>query len=600
LLQSIQEDPVKTRWVALVLALTVGCDDEHATTPEIAASGKADNTTPPSALSDRDLAVAALRELGAPRIQGAADRCNECHAITPSGLRQWNRDTKTSLATCFASNHTARQTVDCLRADPQSPTSPFEAVKLGIQAASAHLPKMQQLFRDAFPVGQDGNTDTTWSDQYAAFQAKAGMPQGTYSKMTQRGYDVVFEWYRRNLPQLDQLLAEPPPPSQCVEDLSGLADHIAAMKLEGWAALDAERRLPMFGCDGAQAALDCLGQLPEAQTRPYGASWIHFGKLRVLDELTFQTYFWTRSSPDGRYVGNGNIDGGAVITDLARKADITAAANSDPGFFPDDSGFLFQTSRGAAVCNLSLLARAPAQITFREPECIVSSAIGLYQHAGAALGGDYFVVNGQFRSDFDLTSDPSTPFGASAAFVVTPLVFDGSTYRVLGATKIESPYEGDTAISPSTKLLVSRMAGPSGKQLGYQFRLMTPTKVPTGYSIRAPRVAMLCAQGGKPNFSFDERGLAMHHYVASSDFADLGFASASDPAFAPYLQKGASNIYLVDLQTGARQRVTSMQPGQFALYPHFRADGWIYFLVRDHNTGHEYLVASEAALRLLQ
>jgi hypothetical protein len=39
-----------------------------------------------------------------------------------------------------------------------------------------------------------------------------------------------------------------------------------------------------------------------------------------------------------------------------------------------------------------------------------------------------------------------------------------------------------------------------------------------------------------------------------------------------------------------------MQPGQYALYPHFRSDGWIYAAVRDGATDHEYMVASDAAL----
>jgi hypothetical protein len=39
-----------------------------------------------------------------------------------------------------------------------------------------------------------------------------------------------------------------------------------------------------------------------------------------------------------------------------------------------------------------------------------------------------------------------------------------------------------------------------------------------------------------------------------------------------------------------------MHAGQYALYPHFRSDGWFYFLVRDKNTNHEYAVASDAAL----
>jgi hypothetical protein len=41
-----------------------------------------------------------------------------------------------------------------------------------------------------------------------------------------------------------------------------------------------------------------------------------------------------------------------------------------------------------------------------------------------------------------------------------------------------------------------------------------------------------------------------------------------------------------------------MKAGQHALYPHWRADGWLYFLVRDRNNNKETLVASDAALHL--
>ena len=41
-----------------------------------------------------------------------------------------------------------------------------------------------------------------------------------------------------------------------------------------------------------------------------------------------------------------------------------------------------------------------------------------------------------------------------------------------------------------------------------------------------------------------------------------------------------------------------MKAGQHALYPHWRADGWLYFLVRDSNNNKETLVASDAALHI--
>jgi hypothetical protein len=56
----------------------------------------------------------------------------------------------------------------------------------------------------------------------------------------------------------------------------------------------------------------------------------------------------------------------------------------------------------------------------------------------------------------------------------------------------------------------------------------------------------------------------------------------------------------MDLATGVPQRITNMQPGQYAVMPHFRSDGWIYANVRDNNAiagvVHEYFISSDAAL----
>jgi hypothetical protein len=41
-----------------------------------------------------------------------------------------------------------------------------------------------------------------------------------------------------------------------------------------------------------------------------------------------------------------------------------------------------------------------------------------------------------------------------------------------------------------------------------------------------------------------------------------------------------------------------MEPGQYALYPHFRADGWMYFVVRTNGMRPEHVVASDALLAL--
>jgi hypothetical protein len=59
-----------------------------------------------------------------------------------------------------------------------------------------------------------------------------------------------------------------------------------------------------------------------------------------------------------------------------------------------------------------------------------------------------------------------------------------------------------------------------------------------------------------------------------------------------------SDIWLGDLYTGKRYRLTGMPPGAFAVYPHFRADNWIYFQVRDHRDGarKDSIWATDAAI----
>ena len=56
-----------------------------------------------------------------------------------------------------------------------------------------------------------------------------------------------------------------------------------------------------------------------------------------------------------------------------------------------------------------------------------------------------------------------------------------------------------------------------------------------------------------------------------------------------------ANLYLVDLSSGSARRITNMAAGQYALYPHFRADNWIYFVVRTTDT-EEYFAATDAAI----
>jgi Tol biopolymer transport system component len=122
--------------------------------------------------------------------------------------------------------------------------------------------------------------------------------------------------------------------------------------------------------------------------------------------------------------------------------------------------------------------------------------------------------------------------------------------------------------------------GQSNGTAGYHLRLLTPTITPAAaaggqptVTVDAKIVGTVCIAGGKPQMSYNERYLAVHQYTTNT-----------------------SDIFVTDLKTGTQIQVTKMAAGQHALYPHFRADGWLYFVVRDSNTGKETFVASDVTL----
>ena len=116
---------------------------------------------------------------------------------------------------------------------------------------------------------------------------------------------------------------------------------------------------------------DCLADQPLASGQPYGAGWdiAGRGRLRVLRDVTYVTSFWTRSSPDGRFVGQGvaNVDGSYVV-DLQRGVEVAIDTQYDPAFFPDNSGFVFQGGP-RNVCAISVLTSNPTSISMTEPAC---------------------------------------------------------------------------------------------------------------------------------------------------------------------------------------------------------------------------------------
>ncbi|MFO0549679.1 MAG: hypothetical protein U0271_14905 [Polyangiaceae bacterium] len=551
--------------------------------------------------ADEDVALSALYIMGYEPFEPPTDTCSHCHSINRGLLTSWLDLTTNATNTCLSdtsllTQDAAKLAIDCMRTNFGDETSPFSTHQVGVYASAAHLDWFAFAFDRAY-----GDAAPAVYDQ---FKSEVGMPKQNITPFTQFDFDVVAEWFARGLPLLADYVPDEPPPDPCVDTIdASLAGYVTPLATTGWRAKNAEDGLLMLGCAGAPTALDCLSSYPLASSTAFGAAWDNLPgtSLRVLRTNNYSSEYWTRSSADGRYVGHGGgSNSSATIVDLLTNTEIKVDALYDPGFFPDNSAFMFQGSNGTNICQQTLLATDPF-ISFSEPQCGSAVQVGLYQAIGTALGGgDYWAIAGTFVSDnggkVPTLDNPSAYFGAETEIGLTPMINNGSAFLPKTTTYVPEPYEGDSILSPSGGLIISRVAGAGFKQNGYTLRRVDATPNGGGYDVQLPEVGRYCFQGGKPGFSFDERWVVLHRYVTDADAVELGFTGPNDPAFDAYQASGASNIYLVDLLTGERRRITNMSAGQYALYPHFRSDGWIYFMVRSTDTTDEHIVASDAML----
>jgi hypothetical protein len=634
------------RWLLVgCAALLYGCgDDAIARDPDDGAASNVGDWSPPPlrdgvVLNDGDLARQALGVLGSSAV-GAEGSCRSCHSLGRPTLSRWSTLTDELAADCLRDTalpdgRAVDAMLSCFRTHAE-PATTFAPANFGIYAAAAHLPWFTFLFEHA------ESDAAAWQMRHEDFVANVGMPRAG-ALLTQDQFDVVAEWFSRGLPRLFELV-----PEESGEDCSsGLApslrQHVEEMAVSGWRARNEQVPLLMFGCGEGEAGADCLGDVPLASDEPYGRSWGAAGgsQIRILyDNSATRSRFWSRASPDGRYIASGRLErGGSGYTgqflDLTRERLIDADFSYDPTFFPDNSGFLVQRDGGyssaapgggptsggadrgdvAVVCSESVLADDPNQLTGDEAACItLDSEIGLYQQLAKSLDGeDYWVVFGAYDSDNGgmgpVLHNPSAAFGNDSVTTLRPMINTGARFEPGVATRIAMPLQGDPMLSPSGRLMVTRLKGReyttqvgdvdivSAEQSGYALHLITTTKNGSQRSATLSDVGRVCMQGGKAVISYDERWMVFHHYVTDDDAAVLGFSGSSDPDFRPYREYGASNLYLVDLLDGSVRPITNMNAAEYALFPHFRSDGWIYFVVRTLD-GEEYFAASDAALRL--
>ncbi len=542
-----------------------------------------------------DLAQEALAVLGAPYVSPdgteheKSRRCAECHAISRNGLRDWLDATLTAAEAGIDSRQSldamtqpeAKALVDFMRKGDEN--SVFAAAKIGVNAPGVQFPYFQKLFQKAY--------EGAWGIEYGKFLTRVSMPKGSHAPLSAREFAVLQKWFiDERLANLDELLPEIPPPATCAEVVAEygldrpapwLQTHINNMEFDGWGARNTEAGINMYGCTDSDP-LNCFSDVKFKQELGWAAADIPNLNVLMVRDLGFDTSFWMRTSADGRFVGNGGRGGenfSATITDLITSVNIGVSGSYDPGFFPNNQGFIMQGG-GAGLCGQSVLTNPEAimgGIDFTEPGCSKAEGINLYQHVAVNLdGGDYFVINGQFTSDSGSASntDPRAPFAEGAEMKFSPLVFDGSDWSQKPAVTVASPYEGDSVLSPSGQMVISRFAGPDGVALGAMVRRVQATPSGDSYNINIDLpLQFLCGGGAKQNISFDERYAVTHRY-----------------------ENDTANLYVSDLLTGAITKVTNMPAGTKALFPHFRSDGWIYFLT----TGGEgdRAMATDAALLL--
>ena len=618
------------------------------------------------------------------------------HSVTKTELLNWAKSTR-EMTQCFAFNLDAKKQISCFQEGGEFTSNSIK--KLGMWRVVAKYEPLKKLFADAY--GDDAD------DKYQDFLKGGGSvvkPQMPTPDDNLQGKALSEE----DSVKLVTIFSSASTPRAIEAYFGGTTEeahtctpmvsdeykkHLENMEYSSWRArLLAESPRSFYGCNYTSSDFSS-GTLKDILRKPinkcfqrgqnvenpglrrtfenWEKTWSE-GWDRAVDETgTFLTQkivvlsdlqgctttFWMRSSPDGRYVGNGNSEcdspdfgqdasrSQGFFIDLKHNKMIGVNAPYDPGFFPDNNGFTFISQGAAYFCNMEGLnpgAANPSQVPgffeIKKGKYCSESTMGVYQHVGAAVDPNdpqYTVVRGSYENDdggtWNYVRDPTVESFTKETYADLYKLCENSkcgsaglstenTFGVSNKYRIPIPNEGDFGISPSSMILTSRISPGDGAatQLGYGLRTYKLNSTDDYNLNESKLVGRVCIRGGKASMSFDERFLVTHHYTdgktyqvqkgnqtrTHSDWSEFNralgdneFTGPEDPEFEKYIEK-SSNIWLADLKTGKSYRLTFMNPGQFALYPHFRADGWMYFLVRDKTNRKDFVVASDAALQI--
>jgi hypothetical protein len=569
-------------------------------------------------------AEAVLRSISAD-VPGHSTRCLGCHQPNLPTIREWGAKTKDVLDRCLLSERDAqgrpidpKWRIECLKG-PGS--KHFRANELGFIATGVNAQYLSDFFYAAY-----GMPGFVLFDQ---FSKEAGMPKGGQNSMKGSEFENLLGWIQEGMPFLDELLGSDQPSGRvCVEKNSQkFKDYLKKREDSSWKSYHQDRGTSFFACTANQAPSTCFTKkgpdgkdlYPDVRSESFSKTWNadpSKTQMRLVKKLPARTSFWVRTTPDGKYLAAGLYEPverntkkySSAILDLTKPLsqingdDVTLVQGEyDPSFTPDGLGFMMQRQdRTTGICSMDAVLRASGKtIDFTETGCSLGS-IDTYQSLGMPLNSSEAVaLAGVYRSDDaggarTPPQDPRPNFDGTSSVDLTRLTFNGTGYTFGETKNITTPYLGDWMLGASTEMAVARRATTSisGEQvqIGFDFSLLSRKK---DGSVEFSSEASFCNSGAKGTISYDERYFVYHHYVTADDYAEFGFESARDPAFASYYQNEiTANIYWIDLKTGIRRRLTTMRPGQVAAFPHFRADGWIYFLVRNTKDHSEWLTSA--------
>lgn len=574
--------------------------------------------------SMRETAEQVLKRLGA--IEGSdIPACASCHSLNISNLSQWARSLEDLRWECLDNAESADdvsswdqakalRAVRCMSENPNASDLHFHPRTFGLAAAGIDYMPIRDIFLKAFNQSEA---------EYEKLRTAVVMPPTGHNKLSKEEFENVATWSIADAPFLAEILGNTQFPTTCETNISyDLRQHVLESNLNGWQARNRENGIMMFACPNndslncfTQKSVDGSDLFTNAATAPIGAGWNRdfASTIRILYRIPYATDFWMRSSADGRFVGNGKSKGSdnyrAAIDDMATLLEgrqlprhIGVKAYYDPSFFVDNSGFLFQGGR-TGICSQRILEDTSiSHIDWTQPGCTQdnSHAVSLYQSVATSLdSGDLLTVTGTFESDAGSSADRAHPFNSISKAFIQILAHDGTQYRRIGSEILNKPFQGDFAISPSGKILIGRLTGATDNYeqiaLGYKFYKLTTSGMGQDMTVEATEVATVCEGGRKGVMSFDERFWTFYKPVEARDWLEFGFQSATDPEFLA-LVGNSSNVYVTDFLTGITHRVTRMQPGQYAQFPHFRSDNWLVFMVGGHPDQH--VAASDAVIRL--